>query len=96
MPGDDFLLDVYYINCESAQQCYNNYDLNYNYLLGYINNMLILMTVDLSILTAKTYYAVQVILKGQYQPLEERKYYSQYFILAIIYYFQSLLKYILI
>ena len=54
------------------------------------------MSVDLAILTAKTYYAVQVILKGQYQPLEERKYYTQYFILAIIYYYSSLLKYILI
>jgi len=34
------------------------------------------MTVDLFILVAKTYYAVQVILKGVYEPLKERKYYT--------------------
>ena len=66
LPGNDLLLYVFYVDCGDVQTCYTNYDVNYSFLLEYINFLLILMTVDLLILVAKTYYAVQVILKGAY------------------------------
>ncbi len=71
--------------------------MNYDYLLPYVNRLMILMTVDLLVLIGKTFYAAQVLLKAYMKDeAKERKHYNKYFILAIIYYFSALLKYTLI
>ena len=95
--GDDLSLSFFYYKCETAQDCLNAYDQNYQYLLSYVNNLMILMTVDLGVLIGKTFYAAQVLLHSfRNEDAKERKHYNKYFILAIIYYCSALLKYTLI
>jgi len=58
---------------------------------------MLLMTVDLVVLIAKTFYAAQVLLHSyRNEEAKERKHYNKYFILAIIYYTSAFLKYTLI
>ena len=97
LSGDDLSRSFFYYKCETAQGCYNAYAENYQYLLSYVNRLLILMTVDLGVLIGKTFYAAQVLLNSyQKEEAKERKHYNKYFILAIIYYCSALLKYTLI
>ena len=94
--GNDTLLNFFYYDCGTAQGCYTKYDMNYEYLISYVDRLMLLMTVDLVILLGKTFYAAQVLLKSYFEPLKERKHYNKYFILAIIYYSSAFLKYTLI
>ena len=90
-------LSFFYYNCTTAQNCFTAYDKNYDELSPYVSKMMFLMTVDLVVLLGKTFYAAQVLLKSYMgDEAKERKHYNKYFILAIIYYCSSLLKYTLI
>ena len=83
---------MFYKNCRSYDEC----KYNYNYLDTYINKLLILMTIDLITVVSKTAYALKTLYASWYNPEEERRNYNQYFIIAVCYYFSTLLKYILV
>lgn len=90
--GDLLYQQVFYSNCRNYGEC----PYNYNYLDTYINKLLILMTIDLITVVSKTAYALKTLYASWYNPEEERRNYNQYFIIAVCYYFSTLLKYILV